>query len=99
MQQHSELANEFDRLNSIGVKILLSNSNSEYVKSLYEKHTILKVKTQRNINCDAKRRRDHHDLIVTNFTKNKNTKKKNNKVVRKLNKKKIIASSTIRERT
>lgn len=98
MQQHSELANEFDRLNSIGAKVLLSNSNSEYVKSLYEKHTILKVKTQRNINCDAKRRRDHHDLIITNFTKNTNTKKTEDApapsaVVRKSNKKKIIASN------
>ena len=100
MQQHGELAIEFDRLNSIGAKVLLSNSNSEYVKSLYEKHTILKVRTQRNINCDAKRRRDHHDLMITNFTKNKNTKKTEDaavagspSAVRKSNKKKIIASN------
>jgi DNA adenine methylase len=100
MHQHNELANEFDRLNSIGAKVLLSNSNSEYVKSLYKKHTILKVKTQRNINCDAKRRREHQDLIIVNFTNNKNTKKTEiNVVVRKPNKKKIIASNTIRERT
>jgi DNA adenine methylase len=97
MQQHSELANEFDRLNSIGAKVLLSNSNSEYVKSLYKEYIILKVKTQRNINCDAKRRREHHDLIITNFTKNKNIKKIENKVVRKPYKKKIIASNTLRE--
>ena len=110
MQQHSELANEFDRLNSIGAKVLLSNSNSEYVKSLYEKHTILKVKTQRNINCDAKKRRDHHDLIITNFAKNTNPKiPRNTAAVRKSKKKKIIASkstataatatATIRDRT
>ncbi|MDQ2685977.1 MAG: Dam family site-specific DNA-(adenine-N6)-methyltransferase, partial [Thermoproteota archaeon] len=49
MQQHRELANEFDRLTSIGSKVLLSNSNSDYIKSLYEKYSILKVKSQRNI--------------------------------------------------
>lgn len=94
VKQHMELAIEFDRLNNIGAKVLLSNSNSEYVKSLYEKYTILKVKTQRNINCDAKRRRDHHDLIITNFSKNTNTKQTENTSVRKVtNKKKIIASN------
>jgi DNA adenine methylase len=90
VQQHSELANEFDRLNSIGAKILLSNSNSEYVKSLYKEHTILKVKTQRNINCDAKRRREHQDLIIANFTKNKNTKKTRNNIVENQTRKKLL---------
>lgn len=74
MQQHRELANEFDRLTSMGSKVLLSNSNSDYIKSLYEKYSILKVKSQRNINCDAKRRSDHHDLIITNFNNKKKTK-------------------------
>ena len=74
MKQHRELANEFDRLTSIGSKVLLSNSNSDYIKSLYEKYSILKVKSQRNINCDAKRRSDHHDLIITNFNNKKKTR-------------------------
>ena len=42
IQQHQELANEFDRLDSIGSKVLLSNSNSEYVKSLYKNYFILR---------------------------------------------------------
>jgi DNA adenine methylase len=97
VQQHAELANEFDRLTDIGVKVLLSNSNSDYVKSLYEKHSIMKVKSQRNINCDAKRRSDHHDLIITNFNKNKKIKNVESIVVKAKNKK-IIASNTIIDR-
>ncbi len=98
MQQHAELANEFDRLNEIGAKVLLSNSNSDYVKSLYDKHRILKVKSQRNINCDAKRRSDHHDLIITNFNKNKKIKNiESTIVVSAKNNKKMIASNTIIE--
>jgi len=97
MQQHAELANEFDRLNEMGAKVLLSNSNSDYVKSLYDKHRILKVKSQRNINCDAKRRRDHHDLIITNFSKNKKIKNVESTIV-KAKGKKMIASNTIIDR-
>ena len=68
-QQHQELANEFDRLDSIGSKVLLSNSNSEYVKSLYKNYFILKVKSTRSINCNADRRSAHHDLIISNYNR------------------------------
>ena len=97
VQEHAELANEFDRLNDIGAKVLLSNSNSDYVKSLYEKYRILKVKSQRNINCDAKRRSDHHDLIITNFNRNKKINNIERTVVKGKNKK-IIVSTTIIDR-
>ena len=69
VQQHTELANEFDRLNDVGVQVLLSNSNSEAVKALYKNYNLLKVRSQRNINCDAKGRKDHFDLLVTNYNK------------------------------
>ena len=69
IQQHQELASEFDRLDNIGSKVLLSNSNSEYVKSLYKKYCILKVKSTRSINCNADRRSDHHDLIISNYNR------------------------------
>ncbi|HET6591173.1 MAG TPA: Dam family site-specific DNA-(adenine-N6)-methyltransferase [Candidatus Nitrosocosmicus sp.] len=69
IQQHTELANEFDRLDTIGARVLLSNSNSDYIKDLYKDHHILKVRSQRNINCDATGRKDHFDLLVTNYNK------------------------------
>lgn len=101
MQQHRELANEFERLSSIGSKVLLSNSNSDYIKSLYEKYSILKVKSQRNINCDAKRRSDHHDLIITNFNNKKKIKtkeecKEENVVIKEA--KKVIVSNITNDR-
>jgi DNA adenine methylase len=83
IEQHQELANEFDRLDSIGSKVLLSNSNSEFVKSLYKKHFILKVKSTRSINCNADRRSDHYDLIISNYNKRiKNTEKTTHKLNR-----------------
>jgi DNA adenine methylase len=52
MYEHNELAKEFERLNNIGANVILSNSNSEYIKSLYEEYDIIKIKSLRNINCD-----------------------------------------------
>jgi DNA adenine methylase len=62
--EHNELAKEFERLNNIGATVILSNSNSEYIKSLYKKFDIIKVKSLRNINCDPKKRKDHYDLMI-----------------------------------
>jgi DNA adenine methylase len=91
-QQHQELANEFDRLDSIGSKVLLSNSNSEYVKSLYKNYFILKVKSTRSINCNADRRSAHHDLIISNYNKRvKDTEKVTHKVNKKLMISKIVS--------
>jgi DNA adenine methylase len=92
IQQHQELANEFDRLDSIGSKVLLSNSNSEYVKSLYKNYFILKVKSTRSINCNADRRSAHHDLIISNYNKRvKDTEKVTHKVNKKLMISKIVS--------
>jgi DNA adenine methylase len=64
MYEHNELAKEFERLNNIGANVILSNSNSEYIKSLYKEYDIIKIKSLRNINCDPKKRKDHYDLII-----------------------------------
>ncbi|HEY6536354.1 MAG TPA: Dam family site-specific DNA-(adenine-N6)-methyltransferase [Candidatus Nitrosocosmicus sp.] len=77
MQEHNELAKEFDRLNNIGAKVILSNSNSEYIKTLYKKYEIIKIKSNRNINCDPKKRKNHYDLIILNY----NQKLVNKKII------------------
>ncbi len=77
MQEHNELAKEFDRLNNIGAKAILSNSNSEYIKTLYKKYEIIKIKSNRNINCDPKKRKNHYDLIILNY----NQKLVNKKII------------------
>lgn len=66
--EHIELAQEFKKLSDNGSKIILSNSNSDYIKTLYQKYHIQKIKTTRNINCDSKKRYDnHHDLLILNY--------------------------------
>lgn len=92
IQQHQELASEFGRLDSIGSKVLLSNSNSEFVKSLYKNYFVLKVKSTRSINCNVDRRSDHHDLIISNYNKRiKDTEKVTHKINKKLMISKIVS--------
>jgi DNA adenine methylase len=79
--EHNELGKEFERLKKIGSKVILSNSNSEYIKSLYRNHEIIKIKSSRNINCDPKKRKDHYDLIILNYNK----KMKDEKIIPKIN--------------
>ena len=73
--EHNELAKEYERLNSIGSKVILSNSNSEYIKTLYKKHDIIKIKSSRNISCNPNKRQNHYDLIILNFDKKTKDKK------------------------
>jgi DNA adenine methylase len=73
--EHNELANEFERLNEVGSKVVLSNSNSDYVKTLYRKFDVMKIKSTRNINCDPDKRKDHYDLIILNYDKKIKDKK------------------------
>ena len=60
--EHNELSKEYERLNNIGSKVILSNSNSEYIKTLYKKYDIIKIKSSRNISCNPNKRKNHYDL-------------------------------------
>lgn len=74
--EHNELAEEFQKLSNKGSKIILSNSNSGYIISLYQQYHIEKIRTTRNINCDSKKRKNsHYDLIILNYAIEKNKKK------------------------
>jgi DNA adenine methylase len=67
--EHNELAKEFERLDKKGIKVILSNSNSNYIWQLYNKFEIMKIKSLRNINCDSHNRKGHYDLIILNYNK------------------------------
>lgn len=69
------MAKEFERLSQVGSKVVLSNSNSDYVKTLYRKFDAIKIKSTRNINCDPEKRKDHYDLIILNYDKKIKDKK------------------------
>ncbi|HZA07093.1 MAG TPA: Dam family site-specific DNA-(adenine-N6)-methyltransferase [Nitrososphaeraceae archaeon] len=65
-QEQTMLAKEFRRLNSIRCTVLLSNSNSPFIRDLYRGFNIITLSTIRPINCNASNRLRHQELLITN---------------------------------
>ena len=68
-KDQEELAKIFKKLTDRGCQILLSNSDSEYIRELYSefKEDIIEVKVQRAINSKASKRKNHTELIIRNY--------------------------------
>ena len=67
-QEH--LAGTFKELDARGCKILLSNSDTEYVRELYADYAknVLQVTVRRNINSKASKRLGHTELLIRNYS-------------------------------
>jgi DNA adenine methylase len=65
-EDQRNLANEVDRLVSIGCKVMLTNSNHPLVHELYGKYRIEIIQTKRNINRNGNKRKGE-DVIVTTY--------------------------------
>jgi DNA adenine methylase len=61
-----ELAIEFKRLSEIGCNVILSNSNSPLITDLYSHFNIFTVSTPRPISCNALKRSNHQELLISN---------------------------------
>lgn len=67
-KEHIELAQIFRELDKKGCKVLLSNSNTEFIKNLYREYIVEEVHAIRAINCKASgRKRDKFEIIVRNY--------------------------------
>jgi len=61
------LKNEIDRLNKIGCKIMLSNSDCKFIKDLYIDYNIHEVYSGRSLNCKKDKRGKVSELLITNY--------------------------------
>lgn len=61
------LKKEFDRLNSLGCKVMLSNSDCQFIKDLYSGYNIHKVYSGRTLNCKKDKRGKVSELLITNY--------------------------------
>ena len=68
-QEQIRLKKVCDRLNKIGCKFLLSNSDSNLVMDLYKDYekTIEKVQVPRSINCKASGRGKINEVLIRNY--------------------------------
>jgi DNA adenine methylase len=63
------LAETFMKLDARGCKVLLSNSDTAYVRELYVDYVrnTFQVNVRRNINSIASKRKGHKELLISNF--------------------------------
>lgn len=67
-RQQAELAQVFRALDARGCKVMLSNSNAEFIRTLYQGFDIREVYATRAINRDASKRGPIPELVVRNYS-------------------------------
>src|SRR5829696_27697 len=67
--QQKRLANFFNELDKRKCKIILSNSDTIFIRDLYSpfKENIIPLKALRSINSNSEKRKNHNELIIKNF--------------------------------
>lgn len=66
--EQKSLAKLFKTLDAKGAVLMLSNSDSEFIKKLYNGYNIGVVRATRMINCDASGRGKINEIVVTNYS-------------------------------
>ena len=63
------LANLAEKLDSMGCKVLLSNSKSKIVENSFSssKWNIKEIQVNRAINSDSKKRTGHYEFLIKNY--------------------------------
>lgn len=61
------LSEFFSSLDKIGVHVMLSNSNTEFIRSLYNKFNINTVDAPRSVNCKSDKRNSVKEVLITNY--------------------------------
>ncbi len=57
----------FHELDKRGCKVMLSNSNTDFIKRLYRRYRLERVKANRAINCKAEGRGKIEELVILNY--------------------------------
>ncbi|MBW3002483.1 DNA adenine methylase [Candidatus Woesearchaeota archaeon] len=65
--EQKELANIFRILDKKGCKVMLSNSDTAFIKKLYKKYNIHIVKASRPINSNGSNRGKINEVVITNY--------------------------------
>lgn len=66
-KEQEKLAEVFKELDKKGCKLMLSNSDTDFIKNLYKGYTINKVRAKRMINCDATKRGEINEVVIINY--------------------------------
>jgi DNA adenine methylase len=61
------LKERIDRLNKLGCKVMLSNSDCSFIKDLYSGYNLHEVYSGRTLNCKKDKRGKVSELLITNY--------------------------------
>ena len=67
-KEQEQLKKVFSKLNKKGCKVMLSNSDTKFIKELYKEFNINFVNANRMINCDGSKRGKIKEIVVTNYS-------------------------------
>ena len=67
-KEQEKLAKVFNKLNKKGCKVMLSNSDTKFIKDLYKDYSVNIVKASRMINCNGADRGKINEVVVTNYS-------------------------------
>jgi len=65
------LREQCDELNRRGVKFMLSNSDTEFIREQYKNYNIECIQAKRSINSNSSLRGDVNEIVVTNYERRK----------------------------
>jgi DNA adenine methylase len=63
-----QLAKVFRKLADRGCFVLLSNSDTPFIRELHSGYSLKEVKARRAINCKASKRKGHKELLIYNYS-------------------------------
>lgn len=66
-KEQEKLAEVFRELDKKGCNVMLSNSDTDFIKNLYKGYNINFVQARRMINCDATKRGKINEVVITNY--------------------------------
>lgn len=66
-EDQKKLKEKCDELHKKGIKFMLSNSDTEYIKTLYKDYNIKIVTAKRNVNSKAEGRGAVNEVLITNY--------------------------------
>ncbi|OIO44009.1 hypothetical protein AUJ64_00900, partial [Candidatus Pacearchaeota archaeon CG1_02_39_14] len=66
-KEQEKLKEVFEQLDKKGCNVMLSNSDTPFIKQLYKGHNISFVKASRMINCDGSKRGKINEIVVRNY--------------------------------
>ena len=67
LENQEELKKQCDKLNARGINFLLSNSDCEFIRELYQDYKIITVRAKRNINRNGGSRGEINEVLVMNY--------------------------------